>query len=122
MSYNRKMKSPFQIENETEYKEWRKKKLSLYPVKEENLFTKFDNKDLSNVSIDSLKEIIKKYNFALYEFNTKLSDANIQEFCSKLQLKDSISNLLANENDISNITDQSEVKEKKSDVEYTIHK
>ena len=118
MSYNRKMKSPFQIENETEYKEWRKKKLSLYPVKEENLFTKFDNRDLSNVSIDSLKEIIKKYNFALYEFNTKLSDANIQEFCSKLQLKDSISNLLANENDISNITDQSEVKEKKSGVEY----
>ena len=118
MSYNRKMKSPFQIENETEYKEWRKKKLSLYPVKKENLFTKFDNKDLSNIGIDSLKKIIKKYNFASYEFNTKLTDANIQEFCSRLQLKDSISNLLANENDISNITDQSTVKEKKSGVEY----
>ena len=118
MSYNRKMNSPFILENETEYKKWRKAKLSLYPETKENLFVRFNNKNLNDDSVGSLKKIINKYNFAMYEFNTKLTDSNLQEFCSKLQLTDSISNPLADENDISNITDQSKIKIKKAGIEY----
>ena len=118
MSYNHKMNSPFKIENETEYKKWRETKLSLYPAKKENFFIKLDNENLNKIDISSLKKIINKYNFALYEFNKKLTDKNLQEFCSKLKLTDSISNPLADDDDISNITDQSELKEKKSGVEY----
>ena len=118
MSYNHKMNSPFNLENETEYREWRERKLSLYPVSKENLFVRFDNKNLNKNSINTLKKIINKYNFAFYEFESKITDRYIQEFCSKLHLIDLLSNPLADENNISNITDKSKIAQKESGVEY----
>ena len=94
MPYNHKMNSPFILENETEYKEWRNYKLSLFPVDKDNLTVKFNDKDINTKKIKLLKDIINKYNFAIYEFESKLTNKSLREFCSKLKLKTSIKSLV----------------------------
>ena len=118
MPYNHKMNSPFILENETEYKEWRNHKLSLFPVDKDNLTVKFNDKDINTKKIKLIKDIISKYNFAIYEFESKLTNKSLKEFCSKLKLIKSIPNSLSDENNISNITAETKLIERKSGVEY----
>ena len=118
MSYNHNMNSPFILENETEYKDWRHHKLSLFPANKEDLIIKLNNKDINSNKIELIKNIISKYNFAIYEFESKITNETLKEFCSKLNLVKSISNPLSDENNISNITNEPKLVEKKSGVEY----
>ncbi len=99
------MKSPFFLENETEYKEWRKTKLSLYPIKAKNLSVSFDINTLSLDNLNKFKEIIKKHNFAIYNFSSALNNFELRNFCSRLNLTNSAHNLFSDENDISDLTD-----------------
>jgi len=113
------MKSPFILENQTEYQKWREHKLSLYPININKSSIIFDdNKKIDNNKINQLKNIIKKYNFAIYEFTSKLNDNHLLDFCTKLDLIDFVSNLLADNKGISNITDQKNKTSKLQSVEY----
>ena len=118
MSYNLVMKSPFILENQTEYISWRDKKLSLYPKDIESLSISFDFEDIDINKITQLKKIVKDYNFAIYNFSAQVSDEKLQEFCVQLNLMSSVSNLLADQNGISSITDNSSLVQKKSNIEY----
>ena len=112
------MNSPFLLENQTEYKKWRDYKLAQYPISREKILIKFKNNDINNNKINLLKDSVTKYNFAMYEFDAKLTNESLKKFCSRLKLVNSVSNLLADEDDISNITNQNQSKEKSPDVEY----
>ena len=112
------MKSPFLLENQEEYLEWRNFKLSQYPVCQENFIVKFNNNIIDKGNINLLKKLIKKYNFAIYEFESKLTDYDLHNFCSKLDLNKSISNLFSDSENISNITNKSEPKNKITNSEY----
>ena len=112
------MKSPFILENQTEYISWRDKKLSLYPKDIESLSISFDFEDIDINKITQLKKIVKDYNFAIYNFSAQVSDEKLQEFCVQLNLMSSVSNLLADQNGISSITDNSSLVQKKSNIEY----
>ena len=112
------MKSPFALENQTEYISWRDNKLSLYPKDIESLSISFDFEDIDINQITQLKKIVKDYNFAIYNFSAQVSDEKLQEFCVQLNLMSSVSNLLADQNGISNITDNSSLVQKKLNIEY----
>ena len=112
------MKSPFILENQTEYISWRDKKLSLYPKDIESLSISFDFEDIDINKIAQLKKIVENYNFAIYDFSAQISDKKLQEFCVQLNLMSSVSNLLADENGISSITDNSSLVQKKLNIEY----
>ncbi len=112
------MKSPFILENQTEYQKWRTHKLSLYPINLNKLSVSFNNKNIDNDKINKLKDIVKKYNFAIYDFTSKLNDNHLQNFCTKLDLINFVSNLLADSKGISTITDQVNTKSKLSGIEY----
>ena len=112
------MKSPFILENQTEYISWRDNKLSLYPKDIESLSISFDFEDIDINKITQLKKIVKDYNFAIYNFSAQVSDEKLQEFCVQLNLMSSVSNLLADQNGISSITDNSSLVQKKSNIEY----
>ena len=112
------MKSPFALENQTEYISWRDNKLSLYPKDIESLSISFDFEDIDINKITQLKKIVKDYNFAIYNFSAQVSDEKLQEFCVQLNLMSSVSNLLADQNGISNITDNSSLVQKKLNIEY----
>jgi hypothetical protein len=111
------MKSPFALENQTEYISWRDNKLSLYPKDIESLSISFDFEDIDINKITQLKKIVKDYNFAIYNFSAQVSDEKLQEFCVQLNLMSSVSNLLADQNGISNITDNSSLVQKKLNIE-----
>lgn len=112
------MNSPFLLENQTEYKKWRDKKLAQYPASKNKILVKLNNSNLNNNSINLLRDSINKYNFGIYEFNSKLTNEYLKKFCSKLKLLQSVSNLLADENDISNITNQNTERKQSSGIEY----
>ena len=112
------MNSPFLLENQTEYKKWRDNKLAQYPASKNKILVKLNNSNLNNNSINLLRDSINKYNFGIYEFNSKLTNEYLKKFCSKLKLLQSVSNLLADENDISNITNQNTERKQSSGVEY----
>jgi len=112
------MKSPFILENQTEYMNWRNTKLSLYPKDIGSLSIPFDLENIDANKISQLKKIIKNYNFAIYDFSSQLSDERLQEFCAQLNLVGSVSNLLADKNGMSSITDNSSLVQKKSNIEY----
>tara|TARA_B100001113_G_scaffold353132_1_gene356445 strand:+ start:28 stop:912 length:885 start_codon:yes stop_codon:yes gene_type:complete len=119
MSYSHKINSPFLLENETDYKKWRNEKLSLYPESISNLLIQLNKDSLLLNDLNSIKKIIGKYNFAVYEFNSKIDDEFLQEFCKKLKLIESVSNPLSDINNISNITDNSAFKSNNSNkTEY----
>ena len=118
MSYNPVMKSPFILENQTEYISWRDNKLSLYPKDIESLSISFDFENIDINKITQLKKIVEKYNFAIYDFSAQISDKKLQEFCVQLNLISSVTNLLADENGISFITDNSSLVQKKLNIEY----
>ncbi|MDG2172157.1 MAG: TauD/TfdA family dioxygenase [Gammaproteobacteria bacterium] len=118
MSYNPMMNSPFLLENQTEYKKWRDNKLAQYPASKNKILVKLNNSNLNNNSINLLRDSINKYNFGIYEFNSKLTNEYLKKFCSKLKLLQSVSNLLADENDISNITNQNTERKQSSGIEY----
>lgn len=118
MSYNPVMKSPFILENQTEYISWRDNKLSLYPKDIESLSISFDFENIDINKITQLKKIVENYNFAIYDFSAQISDKRLQEFCVQLNLMSSVSNLLADENGISSITDNSSLVQKKLNIEY----
>ena len=112
------MKSPFILENQTEYISWRDKKLSLYPKDIESLSISFDFENIDINKIAQLKKIVENYNFAIYDFSAQISDKKLQEFCVQLNLMSSVSNLLADKNGISSITDNSSLVQKKLNIEY----
>jgi len=112
------MKSPFILENQTEYISWRDNKLSLYPKDIESLSISFDFENIDINKITQLKKIVENYNFAIYDFSAQISDKKLQEFCVSLNLMSSVSNLLADENGISSITDNSSLVQKKLNIEY----
>ena len=112
------MKSPFILENQTEYISWRDNKLSLYPKDIESLSISFDFENIDINKIAQLKKIVENYNFAIYDFSAQISDKKLQEFCVQLNLMSSVSNLLADENGISSITDNSSLVQKKLNIEY----
>ena len=112
------MKSPFILENQTEYISWRDNKLSLYPKDIESLSISFDFENIDTNKITQLKKIVENYNFAIYDFSAQISDKKLQEFCVQLNLMSSVSNLLADENGISSITDNSSLVQKKLNIEY----
>ena len=112
------MKSPFILENQTEYISWRDNKLSLYPKDIESLSISFDFENIDINKITQLKKIVENYNFAIYDFSAQISDKKLQEFCVQLNLMSSVSNLLADENGISSITDNSSLVQKKLNIEY----
>ncbi len=119
MSYSHKINSPFILENETDYKKWRNEKLSLYPEKISNLFIQLNKDELLLRDVNKIKKIISKYNLAIYEFNSKIDDKFLQEFCKKLKLIKSVSNPLSDINNISNITDNTDFKKNNSkNTEY----
>ena len=112
------MKSPFILENQAEYISWRDNKLSLYPKDIESLSISFDFENIDINKITQLKKIVENYNFAIYDFSAQISDKKLQEFCVQLNLMSSVSNLLADENGISSITDNSSLVQKKLNIEY----
>ena len=112
------MKSPFILENQAEYISWRDNKLSLYPKDIESLSISFDFENIDINKIAQLKKIVENYNFAIYDFSAQISDKKLQEFCVQLNLMNSVSNLLADENGISSITDNSSLVQKKLNIEY----
>ena len=112
------MNSPFNLENQTEYSNWREYKLSQYPTNNEKLLVKFHKNVISKSDVNLIKESIKKYNFAFYEFESVIPDKELHKFCSKLGLEKSISNLLSDADNISNITNQEGNKDKISGKEY----
>jgi len=112
------MNSPFNLENQTEYSNWREYKLSQYPTNNEKLLVKFHKNVISKSDVNLIKESIKKYNFAFYEFESVVPDKELHKFCSKLGLEKSISNLLSDADNISNITNQEGNRDKISGKEY----
>ena len=57
------MNSPFNLENQTEYSNWREYKLSQYPTNNEKLLVNFHKNVISKSDVNLIKESIKKYNF-----------------------------------------------------------
>lgn len=112
------MNSPFLLENQAEYEEWKKIKLSSYPKSLSDLCVKIDQNNFGQTQIDDLKKIVSKYNFVLYKFDSKIDDLVLQQFCKKLNLVESISNPLSDINNISNITDKSNETREKIKGEY----
>jgi len=118
MSYNQNMNSPFLLENQTEYINWRDNKLSHYPVNKKTQFIKLNNNTLNDNRINLIMKSISKYNFAAYEFDAALPDKYLHAFCAKLGLIKSISNLLSDDDNISNITNQDINKKSTINREY----
>ena len=72
------MNSPFLLENQTEYKKWRDNKLAQYPASKDKILVKLNNSNLNNNSINLLRNSINKYNFGIYEFNSKLTKSTLE--------------------------------------------
>jgi len=99
------MKSPFILENETEYKNWRQTKLELYPLNINKISIPLDINNFQKKDLDLIKFNMNKYNFALYNFSSELSNNELENFCTKLNLNNSISNLFSDSKNISDIKD-----------------
>lgn len=99
------MKSPFILENETEYKSWRQTKLELYPLNINKFSIPLDINNFQKKDLDLIKFNMNKYNFALYNFESKLTNNELENFCTMLNLNNSISNLFSDSNNISDIKD-----------------
>ena len=52
------MKSPFLLENETEYSLWREKKLSLYPLNINDISIDLDIKNISSDQINIIHRVL----------------------------------------------------------------
>ena len=89
------MKSPFLLENETEYSLWREK-LNLYPLNINDISIELDIKNISSDQINIIKNTIKKYNYIIYTLSY-ITDNDLQIFCLKLNLQSSVSNLFSDE-------------------------
>ena len=74
---------PFSLDNTSIYNEWRRKKLSLYPVSLENLLVKIDNICRITPKEESLiLERCQKYNMAVYQVGAGQCDINqLKSFC-----------------------------------------
>ena len=74
---------PFSLDNTSIYNEWRRKKLSLYPVSLENLLVKIDNICRITPKEESLiLERCQKYNMAVYQVGEGQCDINqLKSFC-----------------------------------------
>jgi len=99
------MKSPFILENETEYKNWRQTKLELYPLDISKFSIPLDINNFQKKDLDLIKFNMNKYNFALYNFKSELTNNELENFCTMLNLNNSISNLFSDSNNISDIKD-----------------
>jgi len=99
------MKSPFILENETEYKSWRQTKLELYPLNINKFSIPLDINNFQKKDLDLIKFNMNKYNFALYNFKSELTNNELENFCTMLNLNNSISNLFSDSNNISDIKD-----------------
>lgn len=99
------MKSPFILENETEYKNWRQTKLELYPLNINKFSIPLDINNFQKRDLDLIKFNMNKYNFALYNFKTELTNNELENFCTMLDLNNSISNLFSDSKNISDIKD-----------------
>jgi len=99
------MKSPFILENETEYKNWRQTKLELYPLDISKFSIPLDINNFQKKDLDLIKFNMNKYNFALYNFKSELTNNELENFCTMLNLNNSISNLFSDSKNISDIRD-----------------
>jgi len=99
------MKSPFILENETEYKNWRQTKLELYPLNINKFSIPLDINNFQKKDLDLIKFNMNKYNFALYNFKSELTNNELENFCTMLNLNNSISNLFSDSKNISDIRD-----------------
>jgi len=99
------MKSPFILENETEYKNWRQTKLELYPLNISKFSIPLDINNFQKKDLDLIKFNMNKYNFALYNFKSELTNNELENFCTMLNLNNSISNLFSDSKNISDIKD-----------------
>jgi len=99
------MKSPFILENETEYKNWRQTKLELYPLNISKFSIPLDINNFQKKDLDLIKFNMNKYNFALYNFKSELTNNELENFCTMLNLNNSISNLFSDSKNISDIRD-----------------
>lgn len=99
------MKSPFILENETEYKNWRQTKLELYPLNINKFSIPLDINNFQKKDLDLIKFNMNKYNFALYNFKSELKNNELENFCTMLNLNNSISNLFSDSKNISDIKD-----------------
>lgn len=99
------MKSPFILENETEYKNWRQTKLELYPLNINKFSIPLDINNFQKKDLDLIKFNMNKYNFALYNFKSELTNNELENFCTMLNLNNSISNLFSDSKNISDIKD-----------------
>jgi len=99
------MRSPFILENETEYKNWRQTKLELYPLNISKFSIPLDINNFQKKDLDLIKFNMNKYNFALYNFKSELTNNELENFCTMLNLNNSISNLFSDSKNISDIRD-----------------
>ena len=115
------MKSPFILENETEYKSWRQTKLELYPLDIKKFSIPLDINNFQKKDLDQIKLNMNKYNFALYNFRSKLSNNDLENFCTILNLENSISNLFSDSKNISDIEDHKDLNnnQKREYIPYT---
>ena len=93
------------LENETEYKNWRQTKLELYPLNINKFSIPLDINNFQKRDLDLIKFNMNKYNFALYNFKTELTNNELENFCTMLDLNNSISNLFSDSKNISDIKD-----------------
>jgi len=107
------MKSPFILENETEYKNWRQTKLELYPLNISKFSIPLDINNFQKKDLDLIKFNMNKYNFALYNFKSELTNNELENFCTMLNLNNSISNLFSDSKNISDIRDHKDTNNNK---------
>jgi alpha-ketoglutarate-dependent taurine dioxygenase len=95
--------SPFLLENQSEYHQWRQAKLQDYPRSGKDLCIEVD--DITNVSADERSKILQlcnKANMAIYRSNNLTVDKeDLRQFCSRFGLQRMDHNLCADEDGIS---------------------
>jgi len=99
--------SPFVVENEREYQEWRRRKLRLRPQSVDELFVRIaDPWQLSASELLQLKEKILRANLALYQLDDpqSMSKSALKAMCAQLGMHRLDNNLCSDSDGISSIT------------------
>jgi alpha-ketoglutarate-dependent taurine dioxygenase len=95
--------SPFLLENQSGYHQWRQAKLQDYPRNCDDLSIEVD--DITNVSVDERNKILQlcnKANMAVYRsHNPTVNKEDLRRFCSQFGLQRMDHNLCADEDGIS---------------------
>lgn len=97
---------PFNINDLDNYRAWRKKKLSAYPLLPENLFTPLTDPDNpADEELANLQQTCRQYNLALYRFNQGdlRSKRLVHRLANRLGLYRIDSNLCADEDSLTSL-------------------